>query len=104
MLFLGDFDFGGVNFGNSKSNCDTLMLPFDVNMVDVCCCCCDGTDNEDWTGIGDDDGIRDSDLESEDKFDGDGVKLPERGVGVLGGDVDSRIAWLRVKNLPLLLL
>lgn len=54
--------------------------------------------------MGDDDGIRDSDLESEDRFDGDGVKLPDRGVGVLGGEVDSLIAWLRVRYLPLLLL
>lgn len=42
--------------------------------------------------MGDEVGIRESDLESEDKFDGDGVRLPERGVGVRGGDVDSRIA------------
>ena len=75
------------------------MLPFVVNRFDDW-----GTDNDDWTGIGDDGCIRDSPFESEDKFDGDGVKLPERGVGVRGGEVDSRIAWLRVKYFPLLLL
>lgn len=99
LLLRGDFDFGGVNLGNSKSNWDTLMLPLVAKRF-VCC----GTANAWLTGMGDDDGIRESDLESEDKFDGDGVKLLERGVGVRGGDADSRIAWLRVKYLPLLLL
>lgn len=45
-IYRGDFDFGGVNFGNSKSNCETLRFPFGANIfgvvVDVgdgCCCC-----------------------------------------------------------------
>lgn len=40
LNYRGDFDFGGVNFGNSKSNCDTLRLPLGTNkfgVVDDCC-------------------------------------------------------------------
>lgn len=39
-IYRGDFDFGGVNFGNSKSNCETLRLPLGANIfgvVDDCC-------------------------------------------------------------------
>lgn len=33
--YRGDFDFGGVNFGNSKSSCDTLRLPLAGNRFGV---------------------------------------------------------------------
>lgn len=65
--YRGDFDFGGVNFGNSRSSCDTLRLPLAANrfgvvaaVVNDCCALllCMGLLLVAFTVIGDrDDGI-----------------------------------------------
>lgn len=120
--YRGDFDFGGVNFGNSKSNCDTLRLPLAANrfgvvvaVVNDCCALllCMVLLLVAFTVIGDrDDGIlllllpllplllsvfMVGSLFS-DTVDWLQLFPVDRGVG--GGDVDSCIAWLRVRNFP----
>lgn len=104
--YRGDFDFGGVNFGNSKSNCKTLRFPLGANIFGVVddCCALHGMALVALTVIGD----RDDILLFVSALVGsliiltvDWLLLAARGVGVWGGDVHSCIAWLRVRNLPL---
>lgn len=90
--YRGDFDFGGVNFGNSKSNCDTLRFPLGANkfgVVDDCCallCILLVA----FTVIGE---LVLSDLVGSVFIDiVDWLLFPVLGVGVCGGDVHSCIA------------
>lgn len=112
--YRGDFDFGGVNFGNSKSSCETF--PFGANKFGVVagvvvvvddvgdCCALLCMALVTLTVIGDNDDIFvfvSALVESLIRATVDWLLLPVRGVGVCGGDVHSCIAWLLVKNLPL---
>lgn len=106
MIYRGDFDFGGVNFGNSKSNCETLRFPLGANKFGVVddCCALLGMALVALTVIGDKDVILlifSALVGSLITLTVDGLLLPARGVGVCGGDVHSCIAWLLVRNLPL---
>lgn len=101
-IYRGDFDFGGVNFGNSKSSCDTLPLGANkFGVVDDCCALlCMVLLLVAFTVIGDRDDILLLLLSAlvvgsliNDTVDWLLLLFPVvRGVGVCGGDVHSCIA------------
>lgn len=122
IIYRGDFDFGGVNFGNSKSNCVAFRFPLDANkfgVVDDCWALLCMALFVALTVIGDWDDILLLVSGLVGSFIGepfDWLLLADvvaaiavaaaaeadavRGVGVCGGDVHSCIAWLRVKYFP----